>query len=327
MMDSQLKNILVNFKAFFTTNLKKRINENSARITRLEEMACVLDQRMTMKYHYLNLLDYYGRHQEEAKTYQKELNYIQHHGEYCNFPYKSVSMPESVEYGFDQEVQMPYVVHQNKKLYFKQDQLPEEALGLYKNYLQTERLLGTDDIDDAPHQYQSPRVKVADGDVVFDIGAAEGLFALEQIEKASHVVIVESDPDWIKPLRLTFAPYGDKVTIVRKFVSATDTDTTISLEKLLSNVEYDSAFVKMDIEGYELQSLIPAEKVLRQKNSTKLSIASYHKQHDAEMMKSFFDNIGYYSEFSNGYMLFHLYDTPAPPYFRQGIIRGRYTKP
>ena len=168
---------------------------------------------------------------------------------------------------------------------------------------------------------------MADGDVVFDIGAAEGLFALEQIEKASHVVIVESDPDWIKPLRLTFAPYGDKVTIVRKFVSATDTDTTISLEKLLSNVEYDSAFVKMDIEGYELQSLIPAEKVLRQKNSTKLSIASYHKQHDAEMMKSFFDNIGYYSEFSNGYMLFHLYDTPAPPYFRQGIIRGRYTKP
>lgn len=322
MRDSTIKNLLVNLRSFFATNIKRRINENTDRIARLEDMACALDQRMTTKYHYLNLLDYYGRHQEEAKSYQKELNYIQHYGEYCNFPYKPASMPESIEYGFDQEVQLSYVIHQNKKLYFKTNQMPEEALGLYKNYLQTERLLGTDDFDDVPHQYQSPRVKVADGDIVFDIGAAEGLFALDQIEKASHVVIVESDPDWVKPLRQTFAPYSDKVTIIQKIVSATDTDMTISLETLLSSVEYESAFVKMDIEGYELQSLTTAERLLEQKKCVKLSVASYHKQHDAEEMKSFFDNIGYYSELSNGYMLFHSYDTPAPPYFRKGIIRA-----
>lgn len=319
MRDSTIKNLLVNLRSFFTTNIKRRINENTDRIARLENM---LDQSMTTKYHYLHLLDYYGRHQEEAKSYQKELNYIQHYGNYCIFPYQPVSMPENIEYGFDQEVQLPYVVHQNKKLYFKTNQMPEVALGMYKNYIQTERLLGTYDFDGVPHQYQSSRIKVADGDVVFDIGAAEGLFALDQIEKASHVVIVESDPDWIKPLRQTFAPYSDKVTIIQKFVSATDTDTTVSLETLLSNVNYDSAFVKMDIEGYELQSLISAERVLSQKKCTKLSVASYHKQHDAEEMKSFFDNIGFYSEFSNGYMLFHLYDTPEPPYFRHGVIRG-----
>lgn len=322
MKNSRLKNILVNFKALFTTNLKRRINENSARISRLEEMACVLDQRMTAKYHYLNLLDYYERHQEEARSYQKELDYLQRYGEYCCFPYKPAAILEHVVTGIDPESHLPYVTHKNKKLFFKANHTLTDVLDLYQNYIQTERLLDSEETEDTPHQYQSPRVYVSDGDVVFDIGAAEGLFALDQLERASHVIIVESDPEWIIPLKQTFAPYKDKVTIIQKFVSDTDTDTTITLEKILSHIDYRSAFIKMDIEGYELKSLTAAESALRRGKGIKFSIASYHKQHDAEEMKSFFDNIGYYSELSNGYMLFHSYDTPAPPYFRKGIIRA-----
>lgn len=322
MNNSQLKDILVNFKALFTINLKRRINDNSARITRLEEMACVLDQRMTAKYHYHNLLDYYGRHQEEALSYQKELNYLQRYGEYCCFPYKPASILEHVVTGIEKESQLPYVIHKNKKLFFRANHTLVDVLELYQNYIQTERLLGNEDTEDAPHQYQSPRVHVSDGDVVFDIGAAEGLFALDQIEKASHVVIVESDPEWIIPLKQTFAPYKDKVTIIQKFVSDTDTDTTISIENILSQFDYRSAFIKMDIEGYEQKSITAAERALRKGKGIKLSVASYHKQHDAEEMKSFFDDIGYFSEYSTGYMLFHLYDTPTPPYFRKGVIRA-----
>lgn len=322
MKDFTIKNILVHFRAFFTTNFKRRINENSARITRLEEIVCVLDQRMTTKYHYLNLLDYYGQHLEEAKSYQKELNYLQHYGEYCCFPYKPASILEQVVTGIELESHLPYVIHKNKKLFFKANHTLTDVLDLYQNYIQIERLLGDEDTEHTPHQYQSPRVHVSDGDVVFDIGAAEGLFALDQLERASHVIIIESDPEWIIPLKQTFAPYSDKVTIIQKFVSDIDTDTTISLEKILSHIDYRSAFIKMDIEGYELQSLTAAERTLRKGKGLKLSVASYHKQHDAEEMKSFFDNIGYFSEFSNGYMLFHLYDTPTPPYFRKGIIRA-----
>lgn len=322
MKDSIIKNILVNLRAFFTTNFKRRINENSARITRLEEMVCVLDQRMTTKYHYLNLLDYYGRHLEESRSYQKELNYLQRYGEYCCFPYKPASILEQVVTGIELESHLPYVIHKNKKLFFKANHTLTDVLDLYQNYIQIERLLGDEDTEHTPHQYQSPRVHVSDGDVVFDIGAAEGLFALDQLERASHVIIIESDPEWIIPLKQTFAPYKDKVTIIQKLVSDIDTDTTISLEKILSHIDYRSAFIKMDIEGYELQSLTAAERTLRKGKGLKLSVASYHKQHDAEEMKSFFDNIGYFSEFSNGYMLFHLYDTPTPPYFRKGIIRA-----
>ena len=272
MKDSIIKNILVNLRAFFTTNFKRRINENSARITRLEEMVSVLDQRMTTKYHYLNLLDYYGQHLEEAKSYQKELNYLQQYGEYCCFPYKTASILEHVVTGIDMESHLPYVIHKNKKLFFKAKHTLTDVLDLYQNYIQTERLLGNEDTEDIPHQYQSPRVHVSNGDVVFDIGAAEGLFALDQIENVSHVVIVESDPEWIIPLKQTFAPYSDKVTIIQKFVSAVDTDTTISLEKILSQIEFRSAFIKMDIEGYELHSLTAAENVLRSNNGTKLSV-------------------------------------------------------
>lgn len=322
MKDFTIKNILVNFRAFFTTNFKRRINDNSNRITRLEEMASNLDRLITTKYHYLNLLDYYGRHQGEAKSYQKELNYIQHHGDYCCFPYKPEPLPNKIVTGIDQESHLPYVIHKNKKLFFKESQTPTEALDLYQNLIQTEKILGIEDIEDAPHQYQSPHVHVSDGDVIFDIGAAEGLFALDHIKRASHVVLVESDPEWIIPLKQTFAPYKDKVTIIQKLVSATDTNTTISLGKIMSSIDYCSAFIKMDIEGYELQSLTAAEKILRRENCVKLSIAAYHKQHDAEEMKSFFDNIGYYSEFSTGFMLYYYYDTPTPPYFRKGIIRA-----
>lgn len=321
MKDSIVKNILVNFRALFTVNIRRRLNEDSSKIAKLESIAGSLEQTITERFHYLNILDYHARHEDEAKAYQKELCYLRQRGSFCNFPYTPDSTTLHVESGFDQDAKLPYVIHKNKKLFFKAELTPTEALDSYKNYIQTERLLGDKDTENTPHQYQSPRIHVAEGDVVFDIGAAEGLFALDQIDKASHVVIVESDPEWIEPLKHTFAPYGDKVTILQKFVSATDTKTTISLGKLLSVVDYSSAFVKMDIEGYELTSVAAAVDVLKQREGIKLSIASYHNQHDAEELKAIFDCINYNSEFSNGYMLYYIYDTPVPPFFRKGIIR------
>ena len=199
----------------------------------------------------------------------------------------------------------------------------DDAVRSYLYYIHVEKLLGNGDTKGAPHQYQSPNVHVEPGDVVFDIGAAEGLFALDQVDRASRVIVVESDPNWIEPLRKTFAPYGEKVKIVEKMVSSVDTENTMSLKKLLMDFCSSSAFVKMDIEGYELPAITSAMDVLKEKSGIKIAAASYHRQHDADELKTLFDGIGYTSEFSDGYMLFHLYDTPVPPYFRRGIIRAR----
>lgn len=326
MKASLIKNILVNIRAFFTINIRQRLNEDTSRINQLEEIIATLDHTITVKFHYLNILSYYASHPEESNLYQKELNYLKRKGNYASFPYEPAPIKENIEYGFDEVSHLPFVIHENKKLFFKASQTPSEALDIYKKYLQTERLLDTTDDNVAPHQYQSPFVHVTAGDVVFDIGAAEGLFALDQIDKASHIVIVESSPDWIKPLQQTFAPYRDKVTIVHKFVSASDTETTISMNSLLADFNCNSLFIKMDIEGYELPAIASAEIALKRKATTKMAIASYHKQHDAEELKTLLNKLGYSSEYSNGFMLYYCYDTPTPPYFRKGIIRAKNIK-
>lgn len=321
MRNTILKNVLVNIHTLFTTNIRHNLNANSSKIARLEEIVNSMDQAITSKFHFLNLMEYYARHNEEAIQYIKELDFLRRSGAYCSFPYDISNEPINTESGFDAVAKLSFVMHKNKKLFFKAGYSPDEAVELYKYYIQVERLLDDEEKGSAPHQYQSSKIHVDRGDVLFDIGAAEGLFALDQIEKAAHVVIVESDPEWIEPLKHTFAPYDDKVTILQKFVSATDTDNTISLGKLLSIKDYNSAFIKMDIEGFEIPAIASAVELLKQRN-IKMAIASYHKQHDAEELKSLLAKCGYISEFSTGYMLFHLYDTPTPPYFRKGIIRA-----
>ena len=322
MKDSALKNFLVNLRAAFSINIRKRINDHSNRIANLEDIVSELDSRMTEKYCFLRLLDYFTCHEDEAKYYSKELEFLRETGRYCVFPYSPGADHHCVESGFDEASGYPYVIHQGHKLYFSSNYSQSKAAEMYSYYVREEKLLGRDDIDEAPHQYQSPRVCVEEGDVVFDIGAAEGLFALDQVEKASRLVVVESDPLWIAPLRHTFAPFGDKVTIIEKFVSAADTENTVSLRKLLMDTDYRSAFIKMDIEGCELPAIASAVDVLNGKENTKLAVACYHRQHDADELKALFDHIGYSSEFSKGFMLFSSYDTPTPPYFRNGIIRA-----
>lgn len=316
MRDSAIKTFLVNLRTLFTTNIRKEINRNENRLTSFE---CDVRE----KFNLLSLLEYYECHEQEAKLFAKELDYLREKWNYCNFPYHPDTLEVAVDSGFDAVSRMPFVVHKSKKLYFPKGFSSEEAVEMYLNYLLVEKLLGVNDTEGTPHQYQSTNVHVEEGDVVFDIGAAEGLFALDQIDKASHVVVVESAPQWLEPLRLTFAPFGNKVTIVDKLVSTVEADNAISLGKLLLDSEFHSAFVKMDIEGCELSTITSAANIIKEKEGVKMAVTSYHRQHDADALVKLFHSTGYSTEFSNGYMLFDLYDTPAPPFFRKGIVRAK----
>lgn len=316
MKDSGMKTFWVNLRTLFTTNIRKELNRNAGKMASLERD---VKERTDL----LGLMEYYACHEQEARHYAKELEFLRSCWNYCNFPYYPDNQNIAVETGFDVALGLPFVVHKNKKLYFPKGFSKDDAAGVYLNYLQVEKLLGVEDAEGTPHQYQSPNVQVEEGDVVFDIGAAEGLFALDQIDKASRVVIVESASQWREPLRHTFAPYGEKVAIVEKLVSAVDTDGTVSLGKLLLETDFSSAFIKMDIEGCELSSLMSAADALRDKSGIKMAVASYHRQHDAYELGKLFDSLGYSTEFSNGYMLFNSYDVPEPPFFRKGILRAK----
>lgn len=313
-------NFFSNLKSFLSLDIKSRIADNTHRIIDLEDVMAKLDVTISNHLEYNRLMEYYLSHWEDGNPYRRELTYLESVKKFCNFPYSPVSPNSLVQYGAD-DSRMPYVIHNGERLFFPYGTPSEEMLSLYDYYVHVEKLLEKEDSEDSPHQYQSPRVQVSEGDTLFDIGAAEGLFCLDNVKKVSKAVVVESDPKWLEPLRKTFSPFKDKVVILNSFISANDTESTVSLSSLIRDFNWQSAFFKMDIEGYELPAIMSSIQTIQQLNRAKMAIATYHKQNDFVELKSVFDGIGYYSESSEGYMLFNLYDVPMPPFFRKGIIR------
>ena len=85
-------------------------------------------------------------------------------------------------------------------------------------------------------------------------------------------------------------------------------------------------FIKMDIEGYESQALHGAKRTLEQ-NDVKLDICVYHNVNDEEEIKKLLEEYGYYTETSEGYMVFiteQFWEKEVIcPKFVKGLIRGR----
>lgn len=263
-------------------------------------------------------------HECGSAPYRDELDYIMKNG-VCNFPYEHIKTLESVETGFDTDLAMPFVVHHGKKLYFPGDFTVKQAEEKYRQLIETENLLGGGYTIKAPHQYQTESFKVEEGDVFVDVGAAEGLVALDVVEKASKLYLVESEAYWLPALRATFEPYRDKCKIINKLVSDKNSANTITLDKLLGDEKEKSMFVKMDIEGFETRVLVASRDFLAAEPRVKVACCTYHKAADAQTLASLFDELGYHHEFSDGWMLYKMADEDAldPPYFRHGVLRAK----
>lgn len=270
----------------------------------------------------LKVLTYYMIRPWKAAKYKLELKNLAHPKTGLYFPYKKVKKLPPVTAGYDEEKGLPYVVHQDKRLYFPASYSVESASAMYINLVEDENILGGGYRQKSPHQYESEIFRVADGDVLFDVGCAEALFALDKIDCVQKAYLIEFDSFWIDSLRATFEPYQSKVQIVEKLVTNEDSETTVTLSTLLTDADATSSFVKMDIEGYETTVIQDSLEFLSQyKRSIKLACCTYHKERDAEVLKDLFSSIGYQTESSDGYMLF-LGDVFRPPYFRKGIIRA-----
>jgi hypothetical protein len=211
------------------------------------------------------------------------------------------------------EAGMLYVIHENKPLFFKHD-LNEEKIKKYYNGLLIEQ-----DID-SPHRYEYGDFMVANGDIVVDIGVAEGNFALSVVERAKQLYLFEGDENWLPALSKTFEPWKEKIIIINKFVSDTNSENTVRLDTYFEGKKID--FIKIDVEGSESQVLKGAEKLLCGSKRIKTAVCTYHKQQDANEIEQMLNGMGFTTEFSKGYMLYK-YDTLlGPPYLRKGIIRG-----
>lgn len=153
----------------------------------------------------------------------------------------------------------------------------------------------------SPHRYLSDDFSF-NGGCVLDAGAAEGNFSLSIADKAEKIILVEADSTWNKALRLTFSRWKDKVIIINKHLGEYDDDQTISLKTLAA--EYHISFIKMDIEGAEVESLRGGIDYLKDTLDLRLAVCSYHNIDDERRIREILEPIGYTCTATKGYMVF-----------------------
>lgn len=198
---------------------------------------------------------------------------------------------------YDEKKDLRYVDFGGKKLYLSRkmetyfDNGKEEVLDLW-----------FEQDDDSPHKYfKNCDVK----GVVVDCGVCEGNFSLYNIDKIDKLFLVECDEDWVEALQATFEPYKDKVVICNKFLSSKCDDEHITLDALLEGIKPD--YIKMDIEGDEIEALHGAETLLKNNKNCTWNVCVYHKKNHADVIKKIFMKHEIETEFSKGFINF-IYD-------------------
>lgn len=244
------------------------------------------------------------------------LGYIVEHGlQTFNYPFVKKYETLNIPILWDDEREYFYVMHLGHRLYMSRKfKTTTEVQNYYKSIL-------IEQDSESPHRYLTDGYEVKKGDIVIDVGAAEGNFSLEVVEKAAHIYIVEADESWIEPLKLTFQDYGNKVSIIHRFVSSYDEEPYARLDSIIKG---SVNFIKMDIEGYEWDALEGTRGIIRNSNQLQLAICSYHSDFDKDLIELFMkeNNIKY--ESSRGYMWFP--DTIRQNYvstsLNRAIVRG-----
>jgi hypothetical protein len=177
---------------------------------------------------------------------------------------------------------------------------------------------------DSPHCCPSEGFCVEEGDVIADVGAAEAIWALSNIEYASKVYLFVCEEFWQKPLRKTFEPWKEKVAIVNKYISNKSEGIHITLDDFLN--ENPINVIKVDIEGAELDLLEGAKNTLRRKN-LKILICTYHRAADAHDIEKILSDTSFAIEYSKGYRVCFYDPHLAAPYLRKALIRAKKISP
>lgn len=174
----------------------------------------------------------------------------------------------------------------------------------------------------SPHRYFTDSFHVEEGEIFVDVGAAEGMISLDSIDKVKKAYLIEGNEEsWKGPLEKTFSPYKEKTNIIYKFAADHCDAENISLDELLKDdMEAKGIMVKMDVEGNEMNVLRGAERLL-QRDNVRFAVCTYHQEGDEEKLQRFFEERGYQTEFSDGYMWVPLFSEKAP-YLRKGVLRA-----
>lgn len=208
---------------------------------------------------------------------------------------------------------LPYVLHNNKPLYFPREYNEITIRKCYAQFLY--------EMDkDSPHLY-CLNPKELKGRILFDCGVAEGLFPLNYIDSFKEIVLFECDTKWIEPLKATFEPYKKKVSIVNAYVSNDVSNDNITLDYYAATHNIRPSFIKMDIEGFEESALRGAKHILNESNDLICAICTYHTPYAERNIVHYMKEYGFSPKYNKGYMFFHYEKPITPPYLRRGVVR------
>lgn len=230
------------------------------------------------------------------------------------YAYSEKYKPKDIKVMYDASNQLHYLIHNKYRLYFSQNLKSHEIQYLYTSLLIEQDLK-------SPHCYRNERFSVDEGDILFDIGAAEGILTLSSIDRIKKGYIFEAEEKWVKPLEETFLPWKDKIEIIHKYVSDTDSDKTVKIDTITQNMSNESIYLKLDVEGAEKMVIEGAMNTLKSENfNIKAAVCTYHNQEDHEVLSRIMRDLDYDVKTTNGYMIFK-WDKLEPPYLRRGLIQ------
>jgi hypothetical protein len=224
--------------------------------------------------------------------------------------------PSDIKIEKDEEKGLLFTLWEGKKLYYKNGHQVKKAQTYFNSLL-------LEQDSDSPHRYLTEDFDVKEGDVIVDVGAAEGNFSLSVIEKASQVYLFEVEKDWIKALEATFEPWKDKVQIVQKYVSDVDNEQCIKLDTFFRETQRVN-FIKADVEGAEAQVINGANDLIKRQKDLRIAVCTYHRQSDAKELDELLKTKGFKNHFSDKYMIFHYGSSNVvePPFLRKAVLRA-----
>lgn len=236
------------------------------------------------------------------------------------FPYKYFDeiLARKTNVFFDENYKLPFVIHNQKPLYFPKELEIQRIAKLY-NWLCYEQ------DSSSPHSYVSDNFALDEGSILIDIGCAEGIFTLSNIEQINHAFLFESEDIWIEPLKATFHDWTDKVTITKALVSSQSKNDQVSIDDFLAEKTIaNSIFIKIDVEGHEEDVLTGAKNLLANPNmKIKTAIATYHRHEQFDSILKIMTDLNYTSEPSKGYILFYYDNDMRPPYLRKCLLYSK----
>lgn len=238
------------------------------------------------------------------------------------FPYPVIREATQPVVAIDSDANMPYVMHRGKRLYYPAGTSLDYVAADYVNFVDYEGIVGKGRLKKHPHAYTTDDFRVDEHATLIDIGCSEGLFALDNVDRAGALYLFEVQAKWKRPLELTFQPFREshQIQIVQKLVSSGGHDSVRLPDVIQANGD-EKFFVKMDIEGFE-REVLQSSREFFQKNKLKLSCCVYHRQDDERWIVDFLQSIGYRTKLSEGYMV-----TPFNgvefPFFRHGVVMAQ----